>query len=106
MRRLTAAIVITFTLCDTVCAGSWTGEASYYNYTRAPTSSGTHAGVRTAAHRFLPFGTHLRVTNVRNGKSTELVVVDRGPFTGGRLIDVSASAAETLGFKHAGVGLV
>jgi rare lipoprotein A len=46
------------------------------------------------------------VTNVRNGKSTEVVVVDRGPFTGGRLIDVSASAAETLGFKQAGVGLV
>jgi len=97
MRPVCAALVITFTYCDAVCAGSWTGQASYYKYFRASTSSGTHAGARTAAHRFLPFGTHLKVTNIRNGKFTQVVVVDRGPFTRARLIDVSASAAETLG---------
>ena len=77
-----------------------------YNYHRGHTASGMHAGTRTAAHRFLPFGTHLRVTNLRNRKSTVVVVVDRGPFTRGRVVDVSASTAEALDFKQNGVALV
>jgi peptidoglycan lytic transglycosylase len=106
MRRVYIALPVTFAFCSAAYAGSWVGKASYYNYHRGHTASGTHAGAQTAAHRSLPFGTHLRVTNLRNSKSTVVVVVDRGPFTGGRLIDVSASTAETLGFKQNGVGLV
>jgi rare lipoprotein A len=46
------------------------------------------------------------VTNLRNGKATVVIVADRGPFTGGRLIDVSVSAAETLAFRQNGTALV
>lgn len=58
------------------------------------------------AHRSLPFGTRLRVTNLLNRRSAVLVVNDRGPFIRGRIIDVSTGAAETLGFRHAGVASV
>ena len=74
-------------------AGSWTGKASYY-----------HAhGAMTCAHRSLPFGTHLRVTNLANHHSAVLTVADRGPFIRGRVVDVSTQAAGVLGFRHAGV---
>jgi rare lipoprotein A len=51
----------------------------------------------TAAHRTLPFGTRLRVTNVATGQSVTVRINDRGPFVLGRVIDVSHSAAEELG---------
>lgn len=57
----------------------------------------------TAAHRTLPFGTMVRVTNLDNGKSVTLRINDRGPFVPGRIIDVSRRAAETLGFVREGV---
>ncbi len=60
----------------------------------------------TAAHRTLPFGTPLRVTNLTNGATVLVHVNDRGPFIRGRIIDVSASAAEALGFRRAGVANV
>lgn len=74
-------------------AGTWTGGASFY---RARTSMG-------CAHRFLPFGTRLRVTNLRNGHRVVLTVNDRGPFIRGRIVDVSTRAAEMLGFRRAGI---
>ncbi len=73
-------------------AQTWTGKASYY---KAPS--------RTCAHRSLPFGTQVRVTNLANRRSTVLVVKDRGPFIKGRIIDVSSQAADELGFRRAGV---
>jgi rare lipoprotein A len=57
----------------------------------------------TAAHRTLPFGTHVRVTNLENGSSVVLRVNDRGPFIEGRVIDVSRRAAEALGFVRQGL---
>lgn len=60
----------------------------------------------TAAHRTLPFGTRLRVTNVATGHSVTLRVNDRGPFIPGRVVDVSYSAAETLGIVGRGVAKV
>jgi rare lipoprotein A (peptidoglycan hydrolase) len=60
----------------------------------------------TAAHRTLPFGTKLRVTNVTTGKSVIVRVNDRGPFVAGREIDVSYSAAESLGMLDQGVAKV
>ena len=74
---------------------SWVGEASYYNYFH-------HSGL-FAAHRTLPFGTHVRVTNLGNGRSAVLTIVDRGPFIRGRIIDVSITAARALGMMEAGV---
>lgn len=57
----------------------------------------------TAAHRSLPFGTRVRVTNLENGRSVVLVVNDRGPFVRGRIIDVSRRAAAQLGFLRKGL---
>ena len=60
----------------------------------------------TAAHPTLPFGTQVRVTNLANHKSVVLTVNDRGPFSKGRIIDVSRHAAEHLGFRGAGTASV
>ena len=88
-------------------AGSWTGKASYYGYGRgARTASGDAVGGLTAAHRSLPFGTKLRVTNLRNGRAVVVRVNDRGPFVRGRVIDVSTPAADELGFRRAGIAMV
>lgn len=57
----------------------------------------------TAAHRKLPFGTPVRVTNQRNGKSVVVVITDRGPHIRGRIIDVSVAAAKELGFHGHGL---
>ncbi|MGA7739189.1 MAG: septal ring lytic transglycosylase RlpA family protein, partial [Pseudolabrys sp.] len=53
----------------------------------------------TAAHRSIPFGTKVRVTNRANGKSAIVRINDRGPFSGGRIIDVMPATAKALGFS-------
>jgi len=83
----------------------WVGKASYYNL-GGRTASGGHVGAFTAAHRTLPFGSQVRVTNLKNNRSVVVTINDRGPFTGGRVIDVSAHAADALGFRSAGVAQV
>jgi rare lipoprotein A len=71
------------------------------------TASGEHydSGALTAAHRTLPFGAELKVTNLDNGKSVRVRVNDRGPHVQGRIIDVSSRAAAALGM-HSGVARV
>ena len=59
-----------------------------------------------AAHRALPFGTRLRVTNLANDRTVEVRVIDRGPFVAGRVLDLSRSAAEQIGIVRAGHGRV
>jgi rare lipoprotein A len=54
----------------------------------------------TAAHKTLPFGTRVRVTNAKNGKSVELTITDRGPVQQGRILDISRAAAKRLGIPH------
>ncbi|MGF7007764.1 rare lipoprotein A [Aminobacter sp. BE322] len=56
----------------------------------------------TAAHRSLPFGTKLRVTNQKNGKSVIVRINDRGPFIKGRVLDLSKAAAQQIGFVRSG----
>jgi rare lipoprotein A len=102
----TAAPVVQLPNTSTVTPAQ-RGVASYY----APAFHGrrTANGERfdtqalTAAHNTLPFGTIVRVVNVANGRSVEVRVNDRGPFVGGRVIDVSARAAEALGMVDAGI---
>jgi rare lipoprotein A len=60
----------------------------------------------TAAHPTLPFGTQLLVTNLRNGRSVQVRVNDRGPAVPGRIIDLSQAAAEALGYLGAGLAPV
>ena len=77
------------------------GIASVYAYSGTKTASGERAnpGGLTAAHRTLPFGTHVRVTNRRNGHSITVRINDRGPFVRGRVIDITPAAASALGFS-------
>lgn len=79
------------------------GSASWYALT-SKTASGErmNPAAMTAAHRSLPFGTKLKVTNQRNGKSVVVRINDRGPFIKGRVIDLSKAAAGQLGFIGAG----
>jgi len=84
-----------------------TGYASYYKSGRL-TANGEHflpLGL-TAAHRRLPFGTKLKVTNLRNGKSVVVRVNDRGPFVRGRILDLSLGAARVIGIAGRGVAKI
>jgi rare lipoprotein A len=83
------------------------GVASFYTE-GIQTASGEKFDTHdlTAAHPTLPFGTRLRVTNVASGKSVTVRVNDRGPYVPGRVVDVSYSAAETLGMVGSGIAKV
>lgn len=87
-----------------------TGVASWYGpgFNGKPTASGDIYNIhkKTAAHRFLPFGTLLKITNLDNGKSTVVTVNDRGPFSGGRDIDLSYAAAREIGLVRNGTAMV
>jgi rare lipoprotein A len=80
------------------------GLASFYTE-GSQTASGEKFNLHelTAAHRSLPFGTRVRVTNVANGRSVTVRINDRGPFVPGRVVDVSYSAAERLGIMERGI---
>jgi rare lipoprotein A len=108
MRRI---LTLAFVAMATLAIGQvQTGKASFYadKFEGNPTASGEkykHSRL-TAAHRTLPFGTRVRVTNLGNNKTVEVVVNDRGPFVDGRVIDLSRSAAEKLDFINAGLAEV
>lgn len=83
------------------------GAASWYAlHSRTASGAMMNPNAMTAAHRSLPFGTKLTVTNKRNGRSVKVTINDRGPFIKGRVIDLSRAAAEKLGFKDKGVAPV
>ena len=83
------------------------GVASFYrNQTRTASGERASPGELTAAHRTLPFGTRVRVTDVDTGRSVTVRVNDRGPFVPGRVVDISHSAAETLGITERGLARV
>ena len=87
--------------------GSTYGVASFYSYDpRTASGEKFNAQELTAAHRTLPFGTRLRVTDVATGRSVTVRVNDRGPFVRGRVVDVSSGAAQTLGITGKGVAKV
>ena len=77
--------------------GSHRGVASWY---------GGSGGGYTAAHKTLPFGSKVRVTNLRNGRSVVVKINDRGPFVRGRVIDLSPRAAQAIGIYGSGLGNV
>jgi rare lipoprotein A len=86
------------------------GTASYYSdrLHNRRTASGVpyDRNAWVAAHRSYPFGTVLRVTNLENGRTVTVQVVDRGPFVRGRILDLSRRAAEELGFIRQGLARV
>jgi rare lipoprotein A len=84
-----------------------TGKASFYADKHAfeKTASGElyDPNLKTAAHRTIPFGSKIKVTNVDNGKSVDVTVNDRGPFVQGRIVDLSKSAFSSIGSLSSGV---
>jgi rare lipoprotein A len=78
--------------------------ASYYWQDQRLASGGRfNANAMTAAHRTLPFGTRVRVTHAANGRSVVVRINDRGPYTAGRIIDLSKAAASVIGMTARGV---
>ena len=88
------------------------GQASFYGNQPGEGGPLTANGERynpggyTAAHRTLPFGTRVRVTSPSTGRSVVVRINDRGPFIGGRIIDLSVGAARAIGLTSSGVGTV
>ena len=86
------------------------GLASWYGrlHQGLVTASGEIFDMRrlTAAHRSLPLGTRLRVTNLANGRTVRVRVNDRGPYVPGRIVDLSREAARAIGMVESGVTLV
>lgn len=87
------------------------GQASFYhpqNFTGRPMANGDRfdPNSNAAASRTLPLGTTAQVTNLRTGRTRDVVIEDRGPYVGGRIIDLSPRIAEELGMREAGLAPV
>ena len=78
-------------------AHAQTGIASVYSGERTANGEYARASGFTAAHKTLPFGTRVRVTNTRNGRSVVVRINDRGPFVRGRIIDLTPAGARAIG---------
>lgn len=111
-KLITCAMSIMSALCVLPCSAQKKqhGKASFYSKrsTGARTASGQrlHHDSLTCAHRYYPFGTRLKVTNLSNNKSVIVKVIDRGPFGRGRIIDLSWAAAKAIGMIAQGVASV
>jgi rare lipoprotein A len=89
---------------DSGGSSSFSGKASYYWEPQALASGGRfNPNAMTAAHKTLPFGTKVRVTNHNNGESVVVVINDRGPYVAGRVIDLSKAAAHAISMQGSGV---
>jgi rare lipoprotein A len=97
---LAASVIV---LSSVNMASAQCGRASWYAlYSKTASGERMNPSAMTAAHRSLPFGTKVAVTNKRNGKTVVVRINDRGPFIKGRVIDLSKAAAQKLGFIGAG----
>lgn len=119
MRKQLLPILFAFVLLATSChrkhapgssrevSGTETGMASFYSesYNGRKTANGEiyRSSKLTAAHKTLPFGTKVKVTNLSNGRSVKVRINDRGPFISGRIIDLTRAAARKIDMENAGV---
>jgi rare lipoprotein A len=105
--RISFFVVVFFSFISFSFAQVQTGKASFYadKFDGSPTASGEkyRKSKFTAAHKTLPFGTRIRVTNLSNNETVEVVVNDRGPYVENRVVDLSRAAAEKLGFVNQGL---
>lgn len=110
MKNQLLSFLVLYFLVIAVHAQVQTGKASFYadKFEGMSTASGEKYkhNKLTGAHKTLPFGTKVRVTNTENSQSVEVVINDRGPYVDGRVIDLSKSAAEKLGFLNQGLAEV
>lgn len=98
---LAAALLSISTAAYAQCGGaSWYGPG--FNGKRAASGEIFNENAMTAAHRSLPFGTKVMVTDQRTGRQISVTINDRGPFHGSRIIDLSKAAATELGFRNRG----
>jgi rare lipoprotein A len=114
-RRIYSLAASLLAVLLTACGGSkstftQSGQGSYYadKFAGKRTASGTpyRPGKLTAAHNTLPFGTKIKVTNAKTGRSVKVTVNDRGPHVKGRIVDLSKKAANKIGLVEAGVAPV
>jgi rare lipoprotein A len=98
---LFASALVASVIAIPMTASAQSGVASVYAYSGGRTASGERVspGALTAAHKTLPFGTMVRVTNTRSGRSVVVRINDRGPFVRGRVIDMTPAGARALGFS-------
>lgn len=105
-----AALILMVWLAEAANASHHRGHSSHHSgglsgiasvYSGGKTANGEHAssGGLTAAHRSLPFGTLVKVTNRHSQRSVVVRINDRGPFVGGRVIDLTPAAAHAIGFS-------
>jgi len=80
-------------------ASVYASKRDGYAGRRSASGERVSSGALTAAHKTLPFGTMVRITNRRNNKSVVVRIIDRGPFVRGRVIDVTPAGAHALGFS-------
>ena len=106
-------LVVTISSCHRKAfqgSGSETGLASFYSesYNGKKTANGEiyNSQQLTAAHKKLPFGTKVKVTNLANGKTIKVRINDRGPYVSGRIIDLTSTAAKKIDMVNAGVAKV
>jgi peptidoglycan lytic transglycosylase len=98
-KTLFASALVAAVVAVPMAASAQSGIASVYSGGRTANGERAAAGGLTAAHRTLPFGTLVRVTNRSSGRSVVVRINDRGPFVRGRIIDVTPAAARALGFS-------
>lgn len=106
MVRIKITLAIALLAIASCAVRAENGVAAFYGGGRTASGEVTGPAGLTAAHRTLPFGTRVLVTNVRNGKAVVVRIVDRGPFGRGRIIDVSRAAALELDMIDSGTARV
>ena len=105
LMKIASHLIVTatvFTCVSSVSAGAESGIASTYSTesgSRTASGQKLNPGALTAAHRSLPFGSKVKITNTRNGHSVIVTINDRGPFVRGRVIDLTPAAANALSFS-------
>lgn len=110
---LTGALTLAWAAAGSQAFAAWVehGTASWYSVrtnggTQTASGQTLHDGAATAAHKSLPLGSKVRVTNLNNGRSQVVTINDRGPYIAGRIIDLTVGVAERLGFFGAGLAPV
>ena len=93
----TSLLISAITLFSSISANAQSGIASVYSNEKTANGEYAHADRLTAAHRTLPFGTRVLVTNVSSGRSVIVRINDRGPYIAGRIIDLTPAGAKAIG---------
>jgi rare lipoprotein A len=99
IKLVVASSLVASTAALPIAALAQSGVASVYSGQKTANGEYASAGGLTAAHRTLPFGTKVRVTNQHTGRSVVVRINDRGPFVRGRVIDITPAAAHALGMS-------